>query len=413
MRNSQARLLYLCFEGLPKTVFDAQVLGFLKTMAGQGLVFDLFIFENPGPALRNYSWNAQRLKDLQGSWGGKVSYIPFGTKYAFPLAATHFLLSLAQDLKAGNRLVLHCRGNYSACLAALLKKFSQQVFSVYDVRGDTEAEFLYRTTARTRPGSFRRRMELTLLRWADGLALRKADRILCVSSTLKVRLRERWGLEGKAIDIIPSCADATTFRFDERVREAIRRRLALEGRFVLVYSGSMYRWQLINRISDIVCRLLKSFPHIHLLCLTPQLAEAESSLAASLPQRSYTLLHVPHAEIPGYLMAGDMGILIREDHPLNEVACPTKFAEYLMCGLPVLTTAGLGDVSELVEREKLGIVMKGLEDPMVLEETLVGFLQEAASCDRKARTAHIGREHFAWDRYASVFCEIYEKASSI
>ena len=87
---SKLRLLYLCFEGMPKTVFDAQVLGFLKAMAKQGFVFDLFVFENLGKAIRNYSWNVQRLKELRGLWGGKIAYIPLGTKYAFPFAATAF-----------------------------------------------------------------------------------------------------------------------------------------------------------------------------------------------------------------------------------------------------------------------------------------------------------------------------------
>jgi len=407
-----ARLVYVCFEGLPRTVFDSQVMGFLRAMAVRGLIFDLFIFESLGSAWRNRSANAKRLARLRGAWGGKVSHVPFSTKYEFPLAASLFLGSLAGDLSRGRRLVLHCRGHYSAFLAALLKKLFRDVFFVYDVRGDTEAEFLYRTAARKNSRRAWSKLELGLLRRGEGFALHNADRILCVSSALRGRLQERWGLEGKAIDVIPCCADPALFHFDSRVRTENRRRLNLEGRIVLVYSGSMYRWQLIERIVQVARHLSAVVPNLHFLCLTPDLAEAAAPLAKGLSPGSYTLLHAPHSEMPGYLMAGDMGALIREDHPLNRVACPTKFAEYLMCGLPVLITEGLGDLPELVRRERLGIVMHGPEDLAFLEGDLVGFLTEATSPEWKARTAHIGRQHFAWDGYAPLLGELYEKASS-
>jgi glycosyltransferase involved in cell wall biosynthesis len=409
----KARLAYLCFEGLPKTVFESQVIGFLKAMAAQSLIFDLFIFESLQSAVRNRSANAKRLAELRRVWGGKVFHIPLGTKYEFPLAALLFLLSLVPDLRRGRRLVLHCRGQYSAFLAALLKKLFRDVLFVYDVRGDNEAEFLYRTAGRNGGMLPWRKLELGLLRWAEGFALRNGDRILCVSSALRGRLQERWGLEGKVIDVIPCCADPGLFHFDNRVRTESRRRLNLEGRVVLVYSGSMYRWQLIERIVEVARHLSAVVPNFHFLCLTPDLAEATSSLATGLSPGSYTLLHVPYSEMPGYLMAGDMGALIRENHPLNQVACPTKFAEYIMCGLPVLITEGLGDLPELVKRERLGIVMKGLDDLAVIEGGLVGFLTETSSPEWKTRTARIGREHFAWDAYASLLGEIYEKASSV
>jgi len=410
--NASARFLYLCFEGLSKTVFDSQVVGFLRFMALRGVVFDLLLFEGLRSAFRNRSWTAKRLGELRGAWGGKICYIPFGPKYEFPLAACVFLLALAPDLIRGRRLILHCRGYYSAVLAGVLKKLSRRLFFVYDVRGDNEAEFLYRTSPGGRLRSLRMKLELQLLRRAEGLALREADQILCVSSALKARLKERWGLEEKAILVIPTCADAKLFRFDERLRQSIRRDLGLDKRLVVIYSGSMYRWQLIDKIVEIARSLLESFSDLHVLCLTPHLAEAASSLAKGLPLGSYTLLHVPHAEMPGYLMAGDIGILIREDHPLNQVACPTKFAEYIMCGLPVFMTEGVGDLSPLVEKEKLGIVIKDLSGLGPCRESLIALLQEASSPDWKARCARIGREWFAWDRYAPLLRDIYGKAAS-
>lgn len=411
MARSKTRFLYLCFEGLPKTVFDSQVVGFLKAMALHGLVFDLLIFEDLLSAFRNRSWTAKRLEELKSTWGGEISYVPLGTKVEFPLAVCVFLLLLAPDLIRGRWLVFHCRGYYSALLAALLKRLSRRVFFVYDVRGDTEGEFLYRTPEGGSGRWLRRQVELRLLRGAEGLALRAADQILCISSALKERLRERWGLEGKVIEVIPTCADPRLFGFDVQTRESTRRSLGLDSRVVVVYSGSMYRWQLMDTVVEIARSLSEDLPHLHLLCLTPHLAEAASRLANGLPPDSYTLLHVRHAEMAGYLMAADLGILIREDHPLNQVACPTKFAEYIMCGLPVLMTERVGDLSVLVAKEKLGIVIKDPKDLTAFRKAILALLQEASSAEWRARAARIGRECFAWDRYSPLLREIYGKAA--
>ncbi len=58
-----------------------------------------------------------------------------------------------------------------------------------------------------------------------------------------------------------------------------------------------------------------------------------------------------------FLMASDMGVLLRERDPLNEVAAPTKFAEYVMTGLPVLISEYVGDYSNFVAENNLGLVL--------------------------------------------------------
>ena len=47
---------------------------------------------------------------------------------------------------------------------------------------------------------------------------------------------------------------------------------------------------------------------------------------------------VPFTEVPKYLNAADVAFLIRDNHEMNAVASPTKLAEYLSCGLPVISS---------------------------------------------------------------------------
>jgi glycosyltransferase involved in cell wall biosynthesis len=409
-RRSAGRLLYLCFEGMPPTVFDSQVMGFVRTMAGRDLVFDLYIFEGLRAALKNRTWNSERLAALRGTFPGRVTYVPLGTKFGFPLAASLFMSSLAPDLSSGKKLVVHSRGYYGAFLAALLKKVTHRIFSAYDVRGDAEAELKYRTAQEGDSVPFWRRFDSRLLRRIEGIALRKSDHIFCVSDALRVRLTERWGLEGRPMDVIPSCADPNLFRFDPMARERMRAHLKLADRMIMVYSGSMYRWQLVDKIIGLARHVMRTNPRLHLLLLTPDLAEARRTLSAALPAGSYTFLHVPHSRMPHYLAAADVGLLIRQAHALNQVACPTKFAEYVMCGLPVLVTDGLGDLAEFVRGQRIGLVLSDLDDLHPIDQPLAELLHESAGIAWKERAARIGREHFAWDGYAVRLADIYQRA---
>ena len=64
------------------------------------------------------------------------------------------------------------------------------------------------------------------------------------------------------------------------------------------------------------------------------------------------------------LAACDYGILIRENTVTNQVASPTKFAEYLASGLPVIISPNLGDYSAFVETHHCGIKFNG-EMPVI------------------------------------------------
>ncbi|HEX8292532.1 MAG TPA: hypothetical protein VF570_12295, partial [Pyrinomonadaceae bacterium] len=41
---------------------------------------------------------------------------------------------------------------------------------------------------------------------------------------------------------------------------------------------------------------------------------------------------------------------------------PTKIAEYLAAGLPVVTNAGIGDVDEVIEGDRVGVVLRDFDD---------------------------------------------------
>ena len=55
-----------------------------------------------------------------------------------------------------------------------------------------------------------------------------------------------------------------------------------------------------------------------------------------------------------YLCSSDGLVIPRMRHPALEVAFPTKFAEYIACGVPVIVT-DMGDAGRLTRRHRCGL----------------------------------------------------------
>ena len=102
---------------------------------------------------------------------------------------------------------------------------------------------------------------------------------------------------------------------------------------------------------------MKKEPLLHFVALCPDVDHMLRACREALPEGRFTVVHAQHHEVPGWLNAADLGILMRAEDPVNHVASPTKFAEYALSGLPVAMSKGIGDYSEMVLREKAGFLV--------------------------------------------------------
>lgn len=103
---------------------------------------------------------------------------------------------------------------------------------------------------------------------------------------------------------------------------------------VFVYAGSTAGWQSFNLLNELLNRLLESESRYKVLFLSRE-DENNIKLKQRFP-RQVIVKWVLHKKVPQYLKACDYGLLYREQSITNKVAAPTKFAEYLICGLPVI-----------------------------------------------------------------------------
>lgn len=218
-------------------------------------------------------------------------------------------------------------------------------------------------------------------------AVNQSDFRIAVSQALVDHWRERYGYEDDAHVVIP-CT------LGKQIEQAHTSRLTphtphLAPRPVrLVYSGSTAGWQSFDLLKGFLTRVMDAQPNVHVLFLSKRDAN-NSALEAAYPGR-VEVKWLDHARVSEALAECDYGIMLRERTITNQVASPTKFAEYLSSGLRVITNEGLGDFSALVKEHDLGLVVE--------EDKPLPPLKQLTSTERE-RLRAFAVQHFTKSAY--------------
>ena len=110
-----------------------------------------------------------------------------------------------------------------------------------------------------------------------------------------------------------------------------------------------------------LAQIRRAHSRVFFLLLVPKADHAktrELMRGHDLPENVVLLTELPHDQVANVLQRAHAGLLLRRSHPVNRVASPTKFGEYLAAGVPVIMTEGIGDFSDLAAQRGVGIVLE-------------------------------------------------------
>lgn len=189
-----------------------------------------------------------------------------------------------------------------------------------------------------------------LLRRIEAWAVRQADAVTVRTHKAALILSGRAGTETPFF-VVANGRDPSIFRpLDPSARDERRAELGLsQGQPLLVYCGSSlagkYQGEAMLRFFGL---LRKRRSDARLLILMSDLSEARSMLARRPELAPACLLHsAAPADVPAWLGAADLGLSLIHASFSMQAASPIKIGEYLLCGVPVLGSAGVGEASAL------------------------------------------------------------------
>jgi glycosyltransferase involved in cell wall biosynthesis len=254
---------------------------------------------------------------------------------------------------------VHARGHIPAAIALRVKAAFNCRF-IFDIRGLMADEYVDAGHWRERsvPWRMTKALERRALFAADGVVT-LTDRIWPIISNWE-------GLAGRSVEhvVVPCCADLNRFRFDPDARERVRSELNLKDKFIVVYSGSIGGWYLNEEMADFFAYMLNSRANSHALWLTPtghpELRRLMESRGIS-PDR-YTVASARPQEVSAFLSASDAGLAFIKPCFSKLASSPTKNAEFLACGLPVIINSDIGDSDSLINVEKVGALVHRFDE---------------------------------------------------
>jgi len=383
-------LLYICYLGVTEPLVRTQVIPYLEGLASGGYRVVLLSFEpRPLSGDERRSWRGV-LQRTRIEWHA----LRYHKRPALPATLADILAGIAYAayiIRTRRVGIVHARGHVPAAIAVALKWLLGTRF-VFDIRGLMADEYADAGLWKRGGTLFRlvKRMENRFIAQADAAVVltRRARQWL-------FDIREPQS-SGRPVEIIPCCVDLRRFEVDHPDTRRLREHLGLDGHPVLVYAGKLGGWYMAGEMAEFFRTARRYFPDLHFLILTQSAPVViEQELARRHVGRAwYRCLRVPPEELPAYLTLADFAISFRTPSFSQMASSPTKIAEYLAAGLPIVHNAGIGDLDDL-EEDEVGaevVAFTGAEYDRAAREVQI-LLEDREATVRRCRAA--AERHFS------------------
>lgn len=336
-------------------------------------------------------------------------------KASILLQAVSLFIILLKDIVRGQEVIILARALEAPEIAVRLKKISRKisVITLLEAEGSAEYEYSHQRKG-VSPNSKKIRNHVAYLDKVEKEIILGSDRICCVSEALKKHLAQKHHLDTSNVEVLPNSADSSIFLFNEEIRKKTRERLGLQNKFVFVYSGAMHAWQMFPAMLRIFKGIKSVEKQAYFLILTPFVDEAMKHINESgLTEKEYTLLSIEHHEMSQYLAAADMGFLIRENHLLNAVSSPVKFSEYVLCGLPVMMTEGIGDYSDFMKEHNFGVILHDFNNREEITRKFTVFKAKGIDSNERYKFSKYAEGRFSRQSHIHKLLDIYSSVAGI
>lgn len=390
-----ARTLYVCYFGLREPLVQTQVLPYLRQLRSENLQVSLLTFE---PRMHE-TWTADEIAQHRAAFkaeGISWHYLKYHKTPSLPATLYDMALgawTIRGIMRREGVSILHARNHVPAAMCALARKFSGAGQLIFDIRGFMPEEY---TDAGVWPENGYlykglKRVERYLLQVSDAFVLltEKARDIVFPGCS-------DTDPQGRPIEVIPCCVDFARFEaVEDQSRDSLRAELNLIHRRVIVYVGSFGGWYLTDEMTEFLAVAHKQDPATFSMILTqsPRQMVVERLASLGVDPSNVLVTQVTPDEVPRYLKTADLAISFIKPCYSKQSSSPTKIAEYLASGLPVVCNAGVGDLDKLIEEKKVGTLLREFNPQAYLRalDEIEIMRGDAAQPERLRRVA---REEF-------------------
>jgi glycosyltransferase involved in cell wall biosynthesis len=374
--DQRPRVFYVSYDGMGEPLGRSQVLAYLFRLAREYRI-TLLSFEKPDSDL------AALHSELSANG---IEWRPLRYHRRPPVLSTVFDVwagrrAMRSAARRGPPAIVHVR-SYVPALIAMTARGATGGSLLFDIRGfwaDERVEgglwaangLLYRLAKRCERRFFA-----------------QADAVVTLTHASVPQVRSWLGPGTVPVVVIPTCVELdrfvpTTPRADPHA----------------VWCGSVGTWYRF----DLAVRLASALD-LPFDVLTRQVTLARRVLGSVRA----SVRTVAPADVQAQLVSGDIGLCMIRSSFSKVASAPTRFAEYLAAGMPVVVTPGVGDLEALVQEHGVGVVLRDEDDTAVRQAAdLIKAMARDASVQHRCR--QLAAAHFDVDDGARRYAELYRR----
>ena len=400
--NLTSPILYITYDGLLEPLGYSQVVRYMERLSLEYRIV-IISFEKSSDWQKGQSRDAMYKK----MYNSGITWIPLRYHKRPSAIATlfdimvGFSVSLYVVLRYRSKVV-HARSYVPSVIALCIKKILGRKF-IFDMRGFwadervegglwPEAGILYR-----------------LAKWFERQFLQNADTVVSHTHSAVSEMQTWPFLKARPplFEVIPTCTDLKHF---QPVHEANSEQRPFHRPFTLGYVGSVGVWYLFDEVLECF-KQLKTIRSDALLYIVnrgnhPFILDRMKIVGISL--EDVKIVSLDATEVVHAIQRMDAGVFFIKPVYSKIASAPTKMGEFLACGVPCLSNAGIGDTEKIMEQENVGIIVRSM-DRESIQDGLQRLLILASDEMVRKRCVEAARKHFSLDFGVTTYASIYEK----
>lgn len=406
-------ILFISYDGMTDPLGQSQVIPYLAGLAKYGYSFTILSCEKPGKFEKHKNY----VENLLSSFDIKWAYIPYHKRPPV-LSSVYDVMMLkkkAKQLHTKEKFdMVHTRAGLPALIGLWMKKkfgvkFLHDIREFYaDSRVDGGMWNTNNIFYKTIYSYFKRKEEKEI---------ENCDGIVCLTYSAE-RIINEWPEYNKQIplEVIPCSVDLNLFDPEKISAETImklKKEVGIkDSDFIVSYLGSIGGWYLTDEMMKFCKITSDKLPAAKFLFVTPHQHDIifETAMKFEIPREKIFVKHAQRTEVPLLLSLSNYSIFFIKPCYSKQSSSPTKHGEIMAMGTPVITNRGVGDVAEIVEKYKSGIILEEFNEDEY--QRVAGIISDeflSGNCNPNKSGIRSGAiEYYNLDRAIEKYQKIYE-----
>lgn len=361
--NTGKKVLFITYDGMTDQLGQSQIIPYLQILSKEGYDITLLSTEKKDKLEKE----KDLIKKILGDSGIKWEYIMFSSK-------PPFLSKMYDQWKLNNKVeelhkkekfdLLHVR-SYVPMGAAIKLHYRYGVPYLFDMRGFWVDERVDNGQWNLKNPVYRTLYKI--YKKKEKTYLKHAEHIVTLTSKGKNELTQVFKVPAEKISVIPCCADLDHFDYHKisgDQKEYLKKELGINGQTkVLSYLGSLGGWYLTDEMLDFFKVFRSKVNNAVFLFITHNNKDDIIRRAKEKGIDGNTIKVKPagRKDVPSLLSISDWSIFFIKDAYSKRASSPTKQAEIMAMGIPVVCN-DIGDTGKIVNETGAGILVQDFSE---------------------------------------------------